>query len=176
MRPSLLTLFALALPCLALGSPWAEQEALEADGAVHTMEGWSYEDCGSSSDLVQIESIKVKPDPPQPGQDLTITVKANTTEIIEEGAYADVTVKLGVIKLLHKSFDLCLEAQNINATVQCPVEPGSYVVEQTVALPKEIPKAKFVVNVRAFTVDDVGMVCLDLKVDFMKRPFFKLGW
>lgn len=99
MRPSLLTLFALALPCLALGSPWAEQEALEADGAVHTMEGWSYEDCGwckchklvtsahshsgSSSDLVQIESIKVKPDPPQPGQDLTITVKANTTEIIE---------------------------------------------------------------------------------------------
>lgn len=38
------------------------------------------------------------------------------------------------------------------------------------------PAAKFVVNVRAFTVDDVGMVCLDLKVDFMKRPFFKLGW
>lgn len=28
----------------------------------------------------------------------------------QEGAYADVTVKLGLIKLLHKQFDLCEEA------------------------------------------------------------------
>jgi hypothetical protein len=28
----------------------------------------------------------------------------------QDGAYADVTVKLGLIKLLHKQFDLCLEA------------------------------------------------------------------
>lgn len=74
----------------------------------------------------------------------------------QNGAYADVTVKLGLIKLLQKSFDLCqeaygsslvsfflpdlLERQNSNATVQCPVEPGTYVVEQSVTLPKEIPR------------------------------------
>jgi hypothetical protein len=28
----------------------------------------------------------------------------------QEGAYADVTVKIGLIKLLHKRFDLCQEA------------------------------------------------------------------
>lgn len=28
----------------------------------------------------------------------------------QEGAYADVEVKLGLIKLLHKEFDLCQEA------------------------------------------------------------------
>jgi hypothetical protein len=82
--------------------------------------------------------------------------------------------------------------------VQCPVEEGDYVVEQTVALPKEIPKgalpslsrciyhsdlfsfslAKFVINARGYTVDDRDLFCVDLKVNFMKRPFFKslLGW
>jgi hypothetical protein len=30
--------------------------------------------------------------------------------LLQEGAYADVEVKLGLIKLLHKEFDLCQEA------------------------------------------------------------------
>jgi hypothetical protein len=68
-------------------------------------------------------------------------------------------VKLGLIKLLHKQFDVCEEAcvffqassssseidrmvlrRKNNVTVQCPVEPGEYEVVQTVQLPKEIPK------------------------------------
>jgi len=66
------------------------------------------------------------------------------------------------------------------------------VVEQTVALPKEIPQgmlrtchhafnhsdlfslAKFTINARGYTVDDDDLFCVDLKVDFMKKPFFKL--
>lgn len=34
--------------------------------------------------------------------------------------------------------------------------------------------AKFNVNVRAYTVDDDDLFCVNLKVDFMKKPFFKL--
>jgi hypothetical protein len=30
--------------------------------------------------------------------------------------------------------------------------------------------------VRGYTVTEDDMVCLDLKVDFMKHPFLKLGW
>ena len=77
-----------------------------------------------------------------------------------------------------------------NASIACPVQPGPYTVEQTVQLPKEIPKgiiaqiftiaraqvflAKFLVAVRAFTVDEDDMLCVDLKVDFMpKLPFFR---
>jgi hypothetical protein len=102
----------------------------------------------------------VSPDPPQPGQNLTVKVTGLVKEVIEvcriiisliaprmltlhltqDGAYADVTVKLGLIKLLKKEFDLCEEAQNANMTVQCPVEAGTYTIEQTVELPKEIPK------------------------------------
>ncbi|KAJ7925877.1 ML domain-containing protein [Mycena leptocephala] len=130
--------------------------------------GWEYVDCGLPSNPLQIDSIELSPDPPLPGQDLTVTVKGLVTDIIEEGASADVTVKLGLIKLLQKTFDVCEEARNANANVSCPVEPGPYTVVQTVALPKEIPKAKFVVLVRGFTVAEEDMLCLDLKIDFMK--------
>ena len=60
---------------------------------------------------------------------MTVTVEASAQEEVEvrlqaqfpynpnrdhifsqEGAYADVVVKLGLIKLLHKEFDLCQEA------------------------------------------------------------------
>ncbi|KAG1801542.1 ML domain-containing protein [Suillus plorans] len=143
---------------------------------VHTMESWSWKDCGSSTDVVQLESISVSPDPPKPGQDLTVTVVGTAQQRIEDGAYADVVVKLGLIKLLSKSFDVCDEARNANATIQCPVEEGSYTVVETVALPKEIPQAKFTVAVRGYTKDEDDMLCLDLQVNFMKSPFLRFGW
>ncbi|KAF8078541.1 ML domain-containing protein [Lyophyllum atratum] len=142
-----------------------------APDAALTTEKWDWKDCGGPSDPIQVESIEVYPDPPQPGKELTVKVKGKATELIEEGAYADVIVKLGLVKLLQKRFDVCDEARNANASVQCPVEPASYIVEQTVALPKEIPRAKFTVNIRGYTVDEDPMLCLDLHVDFMKNPF-----
>ena len=74
-------------------------------------------------------------------------------------------MKLGLVKILTKRFGVCEEAyvplpwshalshkglnsRNANATIQCPVERGSYTVEQTVALPKEIPKGKSLQNDR----------------------------
>ncbi|KIM48128.1 hypothetical protein M413DRAFT_439848 [Hebeloma cylindrosporum] len=163
----------LAAGVLALSTPF-QQQLNSLDGPVHTTNSWGYEDCGLDTDPIQIDSIEVSPDPPQPGQDLTVKVKAKVTEVIEEGAYADVTVKLGLVKLLHKRFDVCEEARAANASVRCPVQPGPYTVEQTVALPKEIPKAKFTVDVLGYTAEEGDMLCLKLKVDFMKRPFPRL--
>lgn len=79
----------------------------------------------------------------------------------QEGAYVEVIVKLGLIKLLTKRFDFCEEAyvrislftidlltfhllhsRNANSSVQCPVQPGPYEVQHTVALPKEVPRGK----------------------------------
>jgi hypothetical protein len=44
---------------------------------------------------------------------------------------------------------------NANATVQCPVKPGTYSVSQTVELPKEIPKGKLhrIPSVRLISAD-----------------------
>ncbi|KAI9460885.1 ML domain-containing protein [Lactarius psammicola] len=160
--------------------PTSQQQQLVTNqgSPVHTTDGWKYEDCGLPTDPIQIESITVSPDPPKPGQDLTVLVKAQAQEQVQDGAYADVQVKLGLIKILQKQFDLCKEARNANTSVQCPVEKGSYVVEHTVALPKEIPQAKFNVNVQAYTIDDDDLFCVKLEVSFMRRPFPKLslGW
>ncbi|KAI0307797.1 ML domain-containing protein [Multifurca ochricompacta] len=156
----------------------SQQSIIGHDDTVRIKQGWSWSDCGQSTDGIQIESITVSPDPPKPGQNLTVTVKAYAQEEVEEGAYANVVVKLGLIKLLQKQFDLCEEARNAQTSVQCPVNKGTYVVEQTVALPKEIPQAKFTINARGYTVNEDDLFCVDLKVDFMKRPFpmLSLGW
>ncbi|KAJ3737145.1 ML domain-containing protein [Lentinula guzmanii] len=149
-------------------------------------EKWSWEDCGVDTDPVRIQSIEISPDPPSPGKALTVKVTGTANEVIEEGATADVTVKLGLIKLLSKTFDVCEEAyvlsvliyiqtsslrsRNANASVQCPVEKGQYVVSQTVDLPKEIPPAKFRVHVNGYTVDEEDLMCMDLTIDFTKKP------
>lgn len=103
---------------------------------------------------------------------------------MQEGAYADVVVKLGLIKILTKRFDVCEELRNGNATLQCPVAPGDYDIVQKVDLPAEIPKgpsasapsaalcadavisAKFLVQARAFTqAPTAPMACADIIIN-----------
>ncbi|KAH9486859.1 Phosphatidylglycerol/phosphatidylinositol transfer protein [Psilocybe cubensis] len=170
MRLFFLSVASLSIVPLSLALVAADQQPLQAvGGPVHTTDSWSWKNCGLETDPVQIHSISVSPDPPEPGKDLTVTVNAEVVEEIVEGAYADVTVKLGLVKLLRKQFDVCEEARNANATIQCPVKTGPYTVVQTVALPKEIPKAKFNVDVLGFTAADEDMLCVKLTVDFLKR-------
>ncbi|KAJ6624170.1 ML domain-containing protein [Mycena sp. CBHHK59/15] len=166
-----LTAFFLAtLTCLSAALPEQFQVSLRPEAA-KSPDSWDYIDCGEAGDAVQIVSISVSPDPPKIGSKLTVTIDAIVKETIEEGATADVKVKAGLIKLLERTFDLCDEARNANTSISCPVAPGPYTISQTVELPKEVPKLKYVITVRAFTVDEDPMVCVDLKVQF--SPFYK---
>ncbi|KAJ7655918.1 ML domain-containing protein [Mycena rosella] len=169
LRATTLVLLA-SLASLSLALPGTSQFAL-SDPARST-DTWGWKDCGSDDDPVHIISIAVSPDPPKIGAPLTVSINAAVTETIDEGATADVLVKVGVIKLLQKTFDLCEEARNANATVSCPVTPGAYTIVQSVELPKEVPKLKYVINVQGFTQDEEPMVCVDLTVQF--RPFFQV--
>lgn len=84
---------------------------------------------------------------------------------MQKGTSADVTVKLGLIKLLTKRFDLCEElcvalsslftleriltrvkipSVNIKSSLQCPIEPGTHDFTASVDLPAEIPRGAFV--------------------------------
>ncbi|KAG8992720.1 Phosphatidylglycerol/phosphatidylinositol transfer protein [Tulasnella sp. JGI-2019a] len=175
MKLSILAVAAAAASVTAIVTPWANNPDLKnvEEGPVKTQASWNFIDCGLPEDVVQIESLTISPDPPEPGKNLTVNVSAYVNERIEDGAYADVTVKLGLVKLLHKQIDVCLEAEKANAEVRCPVEPGRHVVSQTVALPKEIPPAKFVVMVRGYTADDENLMCADIQADFRRKPFFK---
>ncbi|KAF8593599.1 hypothetical protein BDV93DRAFT_612182 [Ceratobasidium sp. AG-I] len=154
-----------AVSALSLARP--AELVLNGESPISIKTRWEWEDCGLPSDIIHIKSLEVSPDPPQPGKDLTVTVVGTATEEIGEGAYADVTVKLGLIKLLHKQFDICEEARNANATIQCPISAGEHKVIQTVALPKEIPRAKFTVQALGYSVEDQDLFCANIKIDFM---------
>ncbi|GAA5987295.1 hypothetical protein JCM10908_001898 [Rhodotorula pacifica] len=139
------------------------------DGQAHAMTQWGWSDCGLvKADDLQIESLEVSPDPPKPGHNLTINASGRVNKRIEKGTSADVTVKLGLIRLLTKRFDLCDELANINSSLACPIDPGVYSFTHTVELPNEIPRAKFQVNARVVTPvleEEVG--CLDLWINFL---------
>jgi len=100
-----LALFSIVLFSLSLlaNAASSQQPLAYPDGSVHTTEGWSWTDCGQSSvkpldpphldallpfqglptDAIQIESISVSPDPPKPGENLTVTVEASALEEVE---------------------------------------------------------------------------------------------
>jgi len=82
----------------ALAAPSAEQQVL-SDASAQLSNKWSYTDCGAHSlsslkqttdrytglptDPIQIQSIAVSPDPPEPGKNLTVTVVGTAVETIQ---------------------------------------------------------------------------------------------
>jgi ML domain. len=70
------------------------------------MPSWSYSNAGTSEDAIQIEGISATPDPPKPGEDLQLDVKATARSKITDGTFVDIMVKLGLVKLSHKQYDL----------------------------------------------------------------------
>lgn len=157
-----------ALPNQQIALDWVAGTLSQiGDDSPHTATVWSWYDCGSPEDVIQIKSITLKPDPPQPGKNLTIYATGTTKSLISDGTYADVTVKLGLIKLLTKRFDVCEELAGANATLQCPIVPDEYAIVQEVELPAEIPRAKFIIDAQVFTQDDEPAACLNLMINFL---------
>lgn len=103
MRPfATLAFITLSLSSFVAASPFNAQVVLPNDEVVEDPR-WKYSICGTlpytccvvcsfaanlkhtgdADDIVQIDSIEVVPDPPEPGKDLTVKVKATTSETIE---------------------------------------------------------------------------------------------
>ncbi|MFE6055599.1 ML domain-containing protein [Kitasatospora sp. NPDC056446] len=140
------------------------------------MASWDYDNVGSPIDALQINRITVTPDPPTPGQTNVFTINAAAEEAIADGAYLDVTVKLGLIKLLTKRYDLFAELRGegtlkltcATSDGKSPIPKGATTLTLTLDLPKETPRAKFAIDVQGYTVDDNELLALKVKVDFMK--------
>lgn len=71
------------------------------------------------------------------GQTLTIEASGIVKEAIEEGAYVNLQVKYGYIRLINTSADLCKEMKNVE--LECPIKKGRLSITKNVELPKEIP-------------------------------------
>lgn len=114
------------------------------------------------TDLIDIQSLVIAPNPPQRGQNLTITASGIVKEDIVEGAYVEVEVKYGLIRLLRQSLDLCEQTEKVDLT--CPIKEGTVSLERVVELPQAIPPGKYTVNAKVYTADDREITCLVAKV------------
>ena len=74
--------------------------------------------------------------PPHSGKTLTIKAHGNFTEDVEEGAYIQLQVKYGLIRLINQKTDLCEQMSNVDE--ECPLS-GEKTITKDVDLPKEIP-------------------------------------
>lgn len=91
---------------------------------------------------------------------------------------ASASALAGLVADLHSP----LYSDNAHSSLQCPIKPGEYTIEETVALPAEIPRgmspccspfarsadsyllqtAKFQVSARVFTQEELPAACVDL--------------
>jgi hypothetical protein len=123
-----------------------------------------------AKDLVTIEKVDLAPNPPRAGQELVIKATGTVKERLEEGAYVQLTVKYGLIRLISTKADLCEQIGNVD--LECPVEPGKLSVEKSVDLPKEIPPGKYTVLADVYTAEEIHITCLTATVQFSRSGFF----
>ncbi|CAG8649202.1 6775_t:CDS:2 [Ambispora leptoticha] len=121
-------------------------------------------DCSNDNDILQIEYITIRPDPPKKGKSLDIDARGYLTERVDEGSYVDITVKLGLIRLLQQRMDLCEQVEKVDK--KCPLEAGPQTLKKTVELPKEIPPGKYFVDAFVYTKDHRRIACLKAQTFF----------
>ncbi|KAK6458916.1 Phosphatidylglycerol/phosphatidylinositol transfer protein [Scheffersomyces xylosifermentans] len=114
--------------------------------------------------ILNLQKVVIDPNPPVRGENLTFTATGFISQDIEEGAYVEVDVKYGFIKLIHQTFDLCEQITKVD--LECPIKKGTITLTKEVEIPNEVPPGKYIVNARAYTKKDVFITCLTATVDF----------
>jgi hypothetical protein len=76
------------------------------------------------------------------GQTLVIEAEGTVHKAILEGAYVNLQVKYGYIRLINTKADLCEQIKNVD--LECPIEKGKLVITKSIELPKEIPPVSVV--------------------------------
>ncbi|CCH61640.1 hypothetical protein TBLA_0F00970 [Henningerozyma blattae CBS 6284] len=123
--------------------------------------------------ILSISSLIIAPNPPKRGSTMILEAEGDIISEISEGAYVDVEVRLGYIKLLTQRLDLCAilaDHARDQPDMQCPVQPGHHTFAQKVDIPNEVPAGRYVVVARAFTKDDELITCLTGTIVF--KPLF----
>lgn len=114
--------------------------------------------------LLEIKHLSIDPNPPAKGQNLTIEASGYLYEDVEEGAYIEVEVRYGYIRLISQTLDLCEQSEQVDWS--CPIKAGDLKLNKQIELPNEIPPGKYVAVARAYTVDDDLITCLLTTVTF----------
>ncbi|KAG7288067.1 Phosphatidylglycerol/phosphatidylinositol transfer protein [Staphylotrichum longicolle] len=124
-------------------------------------------DADRGDDMITIEEVILAPNPPQAGTTLLINAKGTVKDTILDGAYVNLEVKYGYIRLISTQADLCKEIKNVD--LECPIEKGKLSITKAVDLPKEIPPGKYTVKADVYSADDEHITCLTATVFFGRK-------
>ncbi|MBK8453815.1 MAG: ML domain-containing protein [Thiofilum sp.] len=129
---------------------------------------WSYTITSDAScELLKITSFSVSTTRINPGQTIECRLQGSLLRSLEEGAYADVIVKLGSVSIWKKTYDLNEVLGKIGKPL--PQPEGDFDLVWQMDLPKEIPLTKFIINLSAFTFDEDELASAKLTVDMNKK-------
>ncbi|RMZ81464.1 hypothetical protein DV738_g2258, partial [Chaetothyriales sp. CBS 135597] len=116
--------------------------------------------CADPKDyLLDIDYVDLSPNPPKPGEKLTIRASGTLAEDIEPGAKVFLQVKYGLITLIKQEADLCDNIGRID--LSCPLKKGPLVLTREVDIPKQVPPGKYTVHADVNTVDEEEVTCLE---------------
>ncbi|KAI1196075.1 ml domain-containing protein [Nemania serpens] len=115
-------------------------------------------------DTVQIDRVDLLPNPPQSGTELVIHATGTVNERVEDGAYVQLVVKYGLIRLISTKASLCEQVENVD--LKCPIEKGELSITKSVDIPKEVPPGTYNVFADVYNADGTPMTCLQATVSF----------
>ncbi|KAI5839783.1 ML domain-containing protein [Morchella snyderi] len=123
--------------------------------------------CGSTSDdVLTIDKVDLVPNPPVPGQPLTIEASGTLHKSVEKGAQVEVTVKYGLITLIKETLDLCDHVGEVD--LECPLKANKMILTKVVDIPKQVPPGKYNVAANAYLEDGDPITCLVGQVIFTR--------
>jgi hypothetical protein len=85
---------------------------------------------GLPTDVLDLKYVRITPEVIHPGDELTLEAGGYLSKDVKVGSEADVQVKLGVVRLIKKTFDICdeLDKHKDDVQIQCPITQGEHVV------------------------------------------------
>ncbi|KIW66878.1 hypothetical protein PV04_06168 [Phialophora macrospora] len=124
--------------------------------------------CADPKDyILTVDYVDLSPNPPVPGEKLTITGNGTFSKDIDPGATVFLQVKYGLITLIKQEADLCDNLPKIDIT--CPLKEGLFTLKKEVDIPKQVPPGKYTVLADVNTVDKEKITCMESTV-FFSRP------
>lgn len=118
-----------------------------------------YSNCGNSNDMASIKSLKITPDPPEKGKNLTVTADINLKEQLT-GGEVKVKVKYSIITVVNQTVKICDALKDIGKA--CPLAAGDVQATESVAIPSAAPSGHYTGNIEATDQNGKQLLCIDL--------------
>jgi len=117
-----------------------------------------YKNCGKSSDIIQIVSLRADKWPPVRGQPMTVMLNGQVSRSISNGDY-EAVVKFNGFQILDKTGKLS-DIQGL----PLPIPAGNYQQNLTFTVPSWIPAGQVDAHVTLYDNTGAECICLDLSI------------